>query len=694
MTRTRCCPMSLFLSAAERRSISDAGNHPTAAGLVAALRERVIRRTCTPGLLDRHVTVDWWHCVAELLTDAAALVALDADPAAVRWLREAAMAVARQDETAWIGPPFRNHSLRPAAGNLETAHLSWGLAVTLDLAPGIFSSAETDEIHDALRNHAIPLCQRWLEQNSIVSNWRCVLTAGLAVPAAVLNDTAAMDAAVSHYRTSAQLFQEDGSYGESLQYANYAALHLMLAWEALVRRRPELSEGLPLLPHGRFVNWAACSHFHQKPMGGGWGPEDRPRAANFGDSAAIFRPSADLLLHIANRTAKLEPPTAGVARWLFDTLYLGGLRTGPWDRASFGFVNHFGFLSLPLLTGAAPALPPATAGLTEVATFSNGDVLVRDSWRGDTILALRTGGTGPLACCGHLHGDLNSFILVHRRERLLVDPGHSCYRGLIHELETGSRCHNTCTFLDDTEGHGLQEETQSRRQQLAPMRRKLNDRRQLLPPVTRGSRTLLSVRSGEVTAVVSEAASAYGPCVREFTRVWLLAGSNALFVVDYIVTEKPMRTTWHWMFNNRDGGLDLNSTTPCQVTARRGDVGLQLLHSGPARLAGTAHAFIHDAYHPRPTQLGEGASGSGTLVQFSETLAANERRAVHGFVFAETCALPQCAINSEGDIFRVRDLRTEWNLEPGDTPRSLRLKNTLGQNWTIAGVTDGSWTLC
>lgn len=686
--------MSLFFSDSERRHFETARFANPTTALLWALRERVARRATSPSLLDRDATVDWWHCTAEYLTDAAFMMAAAPEPAIGAWLRHAALGVARSDAQAWVGPPFRDHGTNPLIGNLETSHLSWGLAASMDLAPQVFSDTEREEITTALREHAIPQCRRWLEHHNIVANWRCVLTAGLAVPAAVLNDRPAMAEAVKHFKVAVQAFQADGSYGESLQYANYAAFHLMLAWEALVRRQPELAQELPLIPQARMVNWAACSHFYKKPMGGDWGALDRPRAANFGDSAAIFRPTADLLLHVAARTSTLEPKTAGVARWLFDTLYLDNPRQGPWDRASFGFVNHYGFLTLPLLGTAAAALTPAEAGLPVLAAFGNGDVLARDAWEGKTVVALRTGGPEPLACCGHLHGDLNSFILVHNRERLLVDPGHSCYRGMIHDLEISSRCHNTCTFASGSGGFGLQEEVHAGiLQQHAPPRRLLDAQKQPLPPIARATRTQLCSREGDVSVVVSEAAAAYGPDVSEFTRVWLLAGSNALFVVDFIVTPKPMRTTWHWMFNNRDGELELRHVPPDRLVARRGNVGLKIFHVGPGRLANTAQGFVHDAYHPRHGQLGEGASGSGTVVNFTEPASATERCAVHAFVFTDTGLVTNWHLKTADNGINLADPQQSWTLRPETAQRRLSLQGPAGRTWTVARDAAGRWTL-
>jgi len=686
--------MPLFFSDHERSQFEASRQDDSISCLVWALRERVARRAATPSLLDSETTVDWWHCAAEYLTDAAFVTASSPEPAIGDWLRLAALGIARADDQAWVGPSFRDHETQPLVGNLETAHLSWGLAVTLDLAPQVFTEGERLELAAALRDRAIPLCRRWLEKNTIVANWRCVLTAGLAVPAAVLNDRAAMAEAVRHYQIAAQAFQSDGSYGESLQYANYAGFHLMLAWEALVRRDPALADELPLLPHNRWVRWAACSHFYQKPLGGKWGCLDRPRAANFGDSAAIFRPTADVLLHVAARTADLEPQTAGVARWLFDELYLQRPRQGPWDRASFGFVNHFGFLTLPLLAKTEAPLAPAAAGLPELASFGNGDVLARDAWAGRTILAVRTGGSEPLACSGHLHGDLNSFILAHNRERLLVDGGHSCYRGLVHGIEIATGCHNTCTFSAAPAGFGLQEDRGGGvLQQHAPSRRLLDSTGQPQPAAPRATRQLLAARAGDVSAIASDAAAAYGPSLREFTRVWLLARSNVLFVVDFIVTTQPMRTTWHWLLNNRDDDLDLRLVRPDRLVMRRGAVGMKLFHFGPGRLANVAHGYVHDAYHPKPAQLGEGHSGSGTLVNFVEPSPATQRCAVHTFAFDTAGGVTNWHLRNGDGAVTLEDQSESWSLRADAVNHRITLKAGDGRGWTVCGDGDAKWAL-
>jgi len=98
-----------------------------------------------------------------------------------------------------------------------------------------------------------------------------------------------------------------------------------------------------------------------------------------------------------------------------------------------------------MLADAAPTISPKEANLPVTAAFSGGDAFARDSWDGITTLAVRI-PSKPRHAAAHLHGDINSFILVHNKERLIVDAGHSCYRNVTHEVEISSSSHNTCTF--------------------------------------------------------------------------------------------------------------------------------------------------------------------------------------------------------------------------------------------------------
>lgn len=677
-------PMSLFLTENERARLTSLAPHSPTAALFSALQARVSQRATAPGLSDRTATTEWWHHAAEYLTDAALVHAIRPTPEVDAWLRSAVLGIARRPGSDWGGPPFRGYrGGDDAVGTLETGHLTWGLAVAIDLAADLFPPAELEEITDALRHHGLGACRRFLTYTSFCHNWNCVLLAGTAVAAAVLEDDEALAEAIAWFPLAADHFQADGSYGESLQYANYAAFSLILAREAIVRRSP--ATPLTLEPYARIVEWAAQSFFYRKPLSG-WGTVERSRSANFGDSAALFRPSGDLLAHIAVHARETLPKEAGLARWLFDTLYFPANEPPPHDLASFGFLPGFGFLSVILLAEAAAAISPVAAGLPETAAFSGGDVFARDQWDGLTVLAART-ASQPRHATAHIHGDINSFILVHRKERLLLDPGHSCYRNLNHDLEAASLTHNTCTF--EIEGCTLTQRGGINR----PIVRDEGPLRGA-PPIDLGGRRLIAARLGNISVIGSEAAALYGAPLRRFTRLWVLCGANALFIVDRIEADEPLRATWHWLLNNRDGLLDLHLGRPDHLIARRGEAGIKLVHCGDGAMSGPVYANVHDLYHPLPAQLGEGLPGSGKIVRWTEAAPATERTVVHAISLDDTAVIGDWNVSSVDGGVTIEGPGQRWTLRPAADGASLAFTDDLrGAAYTASRNADGSWGL-
>jgi len=690
--------ISLFLTPDEKQAFGAfCKEHRLGLDLYWALVNRTEARAASPGLHGPDGGSAWWFCAAEYLTDAAMVHALKPSEALEVWLREVTLSIVRRPEDDWVGPPFRNHHLHPPVGHLETAHLSWGVAVVLDLAREIFSPEEIDEIESCLRERAIPMCRRWLESHFHMANWRCVLGAGVAVAAAVLGDWQTMEWMAEQYRISTGIFQPDGTYAESLQYANYAAYTLMLTREALVRADPAAEGNLSLAPWIGMVRWQAVSLFYRKPLSG-FGSVPRPRCANFNDSGALFRPSGDLCLFFAAR-GEAHPSEAGLARWLFDTLYGEDLSAPPHDRATFGFLNDFGFLSVPLIFRAAPSISPVEAPLPRVQAFSCGDVLVRDQWGGKTILAVHGGGD-PLRGPGHLHGDLNSFILTHENERLLVDPGHSCYRGLVHAIEVRTTTHNTCSFeVSPSEEPGLQEE----QHRVEFLEQKMSGKvfhnpetGAIGPPFDRGAQSLLATESEEVRVVGSEASGLYGEAMEEFSRFWILCGSHACFVLDRIRSRRPSKVNWHFLLNNRDGRLDLKWAGDDRLVARRGRVGMKLFHLGGGSRVTDQHAFVHDAYHPEPGQLGEGASGSGRLIRWRERQSATARVAIHAIAIDSYGRVAGWHLGKESTASNASlegpEKSVRWRLSGEDAGDGFRLEEELSKRTWSLRLIDGNWT--
>ena len=140
-----------------------------------------------------------------------------------------------------------------------------------------------------------------------------------------------------------------------------------------------------------------------------------------------------------------------MARWIFDQLYIEYPAQGPFDINSFGLVNRYSFFSMIYYPQSAPLFhqqKQVYLKLLDIVTV----IVWGNSWKDSKTILAFNGVPDKLHCTGHLHADLNSLILVHNKERLLVDPGHTCYRTFIHEYGASTKAHNTCTFKYEAEG--------------------------------------------------------------------------------------------------------------------------------------------------------------------------------------------------------------------------------------------------
>lgn len=625
-----------------------------------ALQQRVYRRVQRKSLHELGDTTAWYYPAAEYLSDAAMLYNLQPEEKLAAWIRNITLDITRASIYDWVGPSFRDHA-EPFIGHLETAHLCWAVAAVFDLASDVFTKEEQEKIREALFEKGITLCQRWLQKNKHLANWRGILTSGVIVAAAVLNEEEILQDYLLTLQQCVLAFQPDGSYAESLQYGNYLAFAIMLAYESLVRKYPEKAAQLDISAYAKGMTWVVNSMFYSKPMAG-WGEEPRARAANFNDSAALFRPSGDLLLHIAARHEDVIE--SGLSRWLFDEYYTPVAYQSPHDLATFGMRNDWGFLTLPLLAIDKQAITPKDASLPLTTAFSNGNIFIRDAWDGKTIVAINGGGDvlhGP----GHLHGDLNSFILVHNKERLLVDPGHSCYRNLIHGLESASQTHNTCTFLVNKDNLGLQEDLAKAillEQQSVIARRQIIDN-EVSTPIVRGNKKLTAEREDVISVVGAEVGAAYGQPIQRFARFWILAGSHVLFIIDNIKATQPVTTMWNWLVNNQDGKTSVEQTAN-QLIVKRKNAGLKLFHASEnAHLAHPVYAYVHDAYHVEPNQLGEGKPGSGLLYRFTEKQALSERMIIHAIAMDEPAFLQPWNLITEENHYTLTNGKRKWTLQ-------------------------------
>lgn len=563
-------------------------------------------------------TQEWWHLIWERLSDVAFVQTVKPAKRTKKWLRDTVLDIIRKPADDWVGPWFRERT-EPLIGHLETSHVGVAVATVLDLCPEIFTEEEIEEIKENLKEKCQILCLNWinrtLERHSHINNWFMVLINGYGTVSAVLGDDQGVRKTIDFYHTASRLYNED-SYGESIQYWNYATIHLSHLYEVLVRYNPDLESELDYSCYMDCLPWVVSSFMYMKQLAG-WGRE-YPRTINFGDSAAIFRPTADILLHIAYRAREDDPQKAGMARWLFETTYKIDLP--PYDRASFGFFNQYQFMSFLLYDKATSSLSPENADLPLTSSFATGTVINRNKWENpDTVLGIQ-GGYNRLNVASHRHGDQNSFILSHLKERFFVDPGHCCYRLKTQAFSKSTASHNTWLF-EDEEGNLYQQKEVSGN--IFVGKSPLN-------------RLMIVGKQNNISVTRSDASDVYGKPVTKAERTWIMAMPNALFIVDRIKSEKPVSVRSNFLFNNRDNKLKYNIATDTKLVFRRNKAAMKFFQvdsrsRGEVNKSKLSYSwgYVHDCYHPLPNQPGQGAEGSAVIFTY-----ANDYSCDHLIIYA------------------------------------------------------------
>ena len=617
--------MSIFLSNEEFKTIRKASMLSDYSNLYRSLIERVAKYTNSPGLSNSETSTDWWHHCYEYLTETAFVCVVESNANKARtWLRNNVLNIVNCSMDDWIGPDFRDHLTTPLNGNLETAHLAMAIAICLDLVPDIFTESERDDITKALKDKAIPLCLNKLNSDENLTNWHSVMLAGLSVSAAVVNDIDALKYAIKKYELCLDSIQPDGSYGESFQYANYCGFGLMMTHEALSRSVLSNKFDLSIEPYAKLIKYFVHNYLYNTPIEG-WGKYPRPRFVNFNDSGAICGPDPDLLMHISAKAKETMPEIAGMSRWLFDEFYTDYPSQGPFDRNSFGFINRYGFISMLYYPIAAKAQSPEK--LPDYYHFSNGECFNRNSWdKSRTVLAFN-GASEGVHDVGHHHADLNNVILAHNNERLLVDPGHCCYRNMSHLQNIKTQSHSTCTFFvkKGLDGNAFEELEQS----TCPPRRFIKDGWETEAKIPQYGKFLLAAKIDDVCVFASDAAKAYGAPVEVFSRFCIMCGEHVVFFLDIIKTSAPASTCWRWVMNNRDNQLEHKMVYGDRVVIRRGNSGMKFFHLGDSQASSPMFCSIHDAYHPLANQLGENVSGSGIIYRWKENERSGTRMIAH-----------------------------------------------------------------
>lgn len=583
---------------------------------------RVAGYTQTSDLVKPYDETKWWHLIWERIGDAAFVYAITGDEKAGVFVHDSVMHTClKRKPEEWVGPWFRKVQ-EPVVGQLETAHISCAVSAAYDMCPGLFSDEEKGIILDLLRTRILPWCKRFTQADGWFNNWKMVLLNGYAAAACVLGDDDAVEYAVEFYNICLKAYNKD-SYGESVQYSNYAGLNLIHAYEIMASYNQELAKRMDSSFEADMMKWYAASFMYMKPLNDpAWGDKAYPRTLNFGDSAAIFRPTGDVLMHVAKRYKDTRPDDAGLAMWLFETTYKEDL--APYDRSTFGFFNQYHYYTFInyVSTDEVRPLTPKEAGLSIISKFETGTVAYRDNWDNPKLILGIQGGYEPNNVTAHRHKDQNSFILAYNNERMFVDPGHCCYRLYSQNFSRSEDSHNTWTFEKEN-GEIIRQTMVSGSFLIGPAE-----------PVNVLERC---EKIDDLFVCQSDCAKAYGDDIEKAQRTWLVLGDRHLFIVDRIKSKVPVKPIGHFILNNRGAGLtDDRVFYKKRVVYRRNGVGMKFF---PLPVAGfnvemsLNWGFVHECYHPEANRLGQGKEGSGLIYDFKPTDYTTDYTAVYGIVF-------------------------------------------------------------
>ncbi|MBE6643944.1 MAG: hypothetical protein E7612_01035 [Ruminococcaceae bacterium] len=623
--------MSIFITDKELSKIRESREEDSQLGrLWRALKARTYKNTEEDILVQSSDTQKWWHLAWERIRDAASVYAIEPNEKLGNWVRDRIAEILHMPADEWIGPWFRKR-FDPKKANLETAHTVKAVAEAYDLCPELFSDEEKKEILSAMREYGLNACREYLCDFKL-SNWSCVIADAFAVAAVLLEDKSAIEEAIKFYNDCLPFYDSDG-YGESLQYGNYASLSLSHMRDALVRYDASLNNRVKLDSIANTIRWEISSFLYMKPLGGERGDALFPRSINFGDSAAIFRPTADVLLQIA--ALYPDKTIAALARWLFDTTYANP-EDGPDELATFGFYNHFSYVSLIYLPDAIKALSPSDAGMPLVNIYKTGTATIRDSWSDTATVLGAQVGYETHRVNGHRHADHNSFILAYDKERYFVDPGHCCYRLQSCRDSKTAAYHNTWTFYDEAGNRYTQKPCEAYE-----------------PPL---NKLVHYEDSGNFKIIASDCAAAYGEHFKRAERVFVTAFPHVLFIIDKIETDVPMKMVSHFALNNRDNTLKSKIVDSARLVFRRGKGGIKFFTFAdePFELS-QRWGYVHDNYHPLHNQLGQGKEGSSEIFDFT-TDYKTSHLIVHPIVLNETDEVPYWHIrHNEPNVYKIQN---------------------------------------
>ena len=512
----------------------------------------------------------------------------------------------QQDLNFWQGPEYPN---RPRtihyngetlfAGELETAQITMGLVNVYDWCYQFLDENYRQKIKRMLKEYAYPLLRNStrFQSEKWVMNHLCVISTALLMLLLVLEDEMPVEEDLNLAKHALNLWiqktETDGSYGEAYHYWAYPMNCIFLAIWSLKQVRNEDLEKSPWL--ARAFEWAIYNQVGQYKE-----PEYDKKVAiavNTYDCPMQFQMEAPEVLLFANY---FKNP---LAQWYMEHYLMKDLAK---PKESLHYVWHeCNSLLFALHEETTPQVSPEVYGLpTDRIFHDTGYVFFRDSWDGlsgdgkDIVLQLQSGGGGRSR--SHEHFDKNSFSLYAKGEYFIVDPGHSCYRGVIHDgYDRKTYSHNTITL--DKKDQSLKFAEKGMLHDEAVQHVSTHNQAQIV-----GKNI-----NNYISYVASDGRKCYEPYLKEFTReIWFV--DKRYFVIRDRVSKDSQEGTIYsgFNFNNRDGLLDLLAKdNQIMVKRPKADLMVQFFTNEAVDFE-EEDGRLHTAYHIFPNMEVEGSKGT------------------------------------------------------------------------------------
>lgn len=564
-------------------------------------------------------TFTFWYFARNRAMDLAMITLMTQEAQYINAVKEYIDYLDCQELNFWQGPEYPNrprtinyHGEALFAGELETAQLTMGLVAVYDWCYGVLDETYRGKIRKMLKDYAYPLLKNstMFQSEKWVMNHLCVISSALLMLLLVLEDEMVINEDLELAKHALGLWIEktdaDGSYGESYHYWAYPMNCIFLAIWSLDQVKGQKLEKVNWL--SRAFEWAVYNQVGQYKE-----PDYDKKvsiAVNAYDCPYQFQMEAPETLLFANY---FKNP---LAKWYMDHYLMVDLAK---PKESLHYVWHeCNSLLFALYDDSLKSVSPEEYGLPKCRVFHDtGFVFFRDEWAGlsgadqDIVLQMLSGGGGRSR--SHEHIDKNSISLYAKGEYFLVDPGHSCYRGEIHEdYDRRTSSHNTINLDDKDQTLRFAEKGM------------LHDEAVQYVSYNNQAQIVGKNINDDVCYIASDARKSYEPYVKEFTRhIWFV--DNRYFVIRDRFDKGDHRgtITSGFNFNNRDGKLNLKIQDGLLFAERpKADLMMQIFVN--ERVNHTIEdGRLHTAYHILPNMGVEGKKGSVKRVK----ITANDKSA-------------------------------------------------------------------